>query len=379
MTTESQLTTCVHQCAGRAGGGRDQRTGAIGNGTVVTSIWAGSYWRCSMGGVIWVHEDPVNKSKRVTNSAGTWISAIELDPWGADTNRSISAAFQPRKFTSYERDGNGSDEAMFRRYNRWHSRFDQPDPYDGSYRFTDPQSFNRYAYVQNDPVNSVDPSGLNAVGPNTRFTSSLDPMGVAYYVDGILSEAWIAGGLIESGSGVIQSHSVGGLTVVDEFYGNREYGYGWVGQTVHFFNTGRTEQPLTEDQGIIVWNALEIARVALNRAECRKYVGEGAYNALRKMWDNRRITYFHGTTFRPEQGPVWAVTRSGLLRSPSMVLSFTFFSDREVDTDAASFGISRIQDRALILLHEARHALCNGCGYAENHDDWDSDIVNACF
>lgn len=46
---------------------------------------------------------------------------------------SANSAFQPRKFTSYERDMNGTDEAMFRRYNRWHSRFDQPDPYDGSY------------------------------------------------------------------------------------------------------------------------------------------------------------------------------------------------------------------------------------------------------
>jgi hypothetical protein len=49
---------------------------------------------------------------------------------------------------------------MFRRYNRWWSRFDQPDPYDGSYDITRPQSFNRYAYVENDPVNFVDPTGL---------------------------------------------------------------------------------------------------------------------------------------------------------------------------------------------------------------------------
>jgi hypothetical protein len=40
------------------------------------------------------------------------------------------------------------------------SKFDQPDPYDGSYDLTDPQSFNRYSYVQNDPVNFVDPTGL---------------------------------------------------------------------------------------------------------------------------------------------------------------------------------------------------------------------------
>ena len=56
------------------------------------------------------------------------------------------------------------DEAMMRRYTgKWH-RFDQPDPYDGSYDTTDPQSFNRYAYMQNDPVNFVDPTGLDQDG-----------------------------------------------------------------------------------------------------------------------------------------------------------------------------------------------------------------------
>jgi RHS repeat-associated protein len=120
----------------------------------------GSLLAVQQGGVFWMHEDPVTKSKRVTDVNGSVVSAIELDPWGADTNRSGNQYFQPKRFTSYERDGNGSDEGMFRRYNRWHSRFDQPDPYDGSYKLDDPQSFNRYAYVQNDPVNHSDPTGL---------------------------------------------------------------------------------------------------------------------------------------------------------------------------------------------------------------------------
>jgi len=111
------------------------------------------------GGVFFVHEDPVTKTKRTTSTTGAVQSTLEFDPYGAETSSSNSA-FQPRKFTSYERDPNGSDEAMFRRYNRWHARFDQPDPYEGSYDLANPQSFNRYAYTNDDPVNHIDPTGL---------------------------------------------------------------------------------------------------------------------------------------------------------------------------------------------------------------------------
>jgi len=53
------------------------------------------------------------------------------------------------------------EQQWMRRYaGKWH-RFVQPDPYDASYDLTNPQSFNRYAYVENDPVNFVDPLGLD--------------------------------------------------------------------------------------------------------------------------------------------------------------------------------------------------------------------------
>jgi RHS repeat-associated protein len=115
------------------------------------------------GGVYWVHQDPLVKSKRVSNASGTVVSALELDPWGGNTNRSSNYYFQPHVYNTYERDNNGADEAMFRRYNRWWSRFDQPDPYAGSYDLGDPQSFNRYASTSNDPVNFVDPTGLEPI------------------------------------------------------------------------------------------------------------------------------------------------------------------------------------------------------------------------
>jgi hypothetical protein len=76
-------------------------------------------------------------------------------------------------------------------YHGWYSRFYQPDPWDGSYDLTDPQSFNRYSYVQNDPVNFVDPSGLMMEG------------GVSCYIDGIASDCGLALRMVEAGAAVI--------------------------------------------------------------------------------------------------------------------------------------------------------------------------------
>jgi RHS repeat-associated protein len=116
------------------------------------------------GGVTWMHSDPVTKSQRGTDIYGNNVptATVDTDPWGGETSKSNSA-FQPHKFTSYERDGNGNDQAMMRQYHGYFSRFDQPDPYDGSYDLGNPQTLNRYAYTGNDPVNFADPSGTEQV------------------------------------------------------------------------------------------------------------------------------------------------------------------------------------------------------------------------
>ncbi len=110
-----------------------------------------------------MHQDPVTKSQRVTDDLGNVISTVDLDPWGGETWRSSNQTFQPHRYSTYERDSNGGDEAMMRRYQSYWNRFSQPDPYDGSYNLSDPQSFNRYTYAQNDPVNFIDPSGLDII------------------------------------------------------------------------------------------------------------------------------------------------------------------------------------------------------------------------
>jgi RHS repeat-associated protein len=63
------------------------------------------------------------------------------------------------KYGMTERDdASGLDHTWWRKYESTSGRWTSPDPLSG--RLTDPQSFNRYTYTQNDPVNFVDPSGL---------------------------------------------------------------------------------------------------------------------------------------------------------------------------------------------------------------------------
>jgi RHS repeat-associated protein len=83
------------------------------------------------------------------------------------------------KFTTYERDSetsvgasDGNDYAKQRYYVNRLGRFNGPDPVAGS--TGTPQSLNRYTYVQNDPINSSDPSDNFVVG----FLAELgDPAG----------------------------------------------------------------------------------------------------------------------------------------------------------------------------------------------------------
>jgi RHS repeat-associated protein len=57
-------------------------------------------------------------------------------------------------------DSTGLDHTWWRKYENRAGRWTSADPYRGSMTTANPQSFNGYAHVQNDPVNFVDPTGL---------------------------------------------------------------------------------------------------------------------------------------------------------------------------------------------------------------------------
>lgn len=64
-----------------------------------------------------------------------------------------------RKYGLTERDdATGLDHTWWRKYENLSGRWTSPDPLSGG--TSSPQSFNHYAYSENDPVNSIDPNGL---------------------------------------------------------------------------------------------------------------------------------------------------------------------------------------------------------------------------
>ena len=96
----------------------------------------------------------------VTDAAG---NSVSHEPYAFGTE-ALNAATggDTRRFTSYDRSKATSlDYAVNRYYDPAAGRFTQVDPIGiHAGNLANPQSLNMYAYVANDPVNAVDPSGL---------------------------------------------------------------------------------------------------------------------------------------------------------------------------------------------------------------------------
>ena len=122
------------------------------------SVWFGKK-------LIW-ENGPVLSDRTGNNRAvplgGTYYSLSQYYPYG---DESPVTANDRTKFATYTRDSyTGFDYADQRYYASTYGRFNTPDPYMASAKGandpTTPGSWNRYAYVQGDPVNANDPRGL---------------------------------------------------------------------------------------------------------------------------------------------------------------------------------------------------------------------------
>ena len=140
----------------------------------------------SAGSVYYYFADHLGSTRVVTTSTGSPCYEADFLPYGTENTPSgfTNTCSTNYKFTGYERDAetaygtsSGNDYAFARFYNSHLGRFMSADPLDGD--IADPQTLNKYTYVRNNPVNLVDPSGLDCQWSGGAFvcnvTASPDP------------------------------------------------------------------------------------------------------------------------------------------------------------------------------------------------------------
>lgn len=96
------------------------------------------------------------------NAAGSSCEQdIDYYPYGGQQNDYCNTVAQHYKFTGKERDTESGLDNFEARYDASAlGRFMTPDPGGVGARLTSPQTWNAYAYVENNPLNLTDPSGL---------------------------------------------------------------------------------------------------------------------------------------------------------------------------------------------------------------------------
>jgi RHS repeat-associated protein len=142
-----------------------------GNGALYrANVYAGSQTLIGQlspdGQFYWQHTNHLGSVHKLTSSSGAVVYRGEYDPHGNVLLETGSTMLNSHKFTGYEKDqSTGLDYAEARMYAGSRGRFTTPDPqWLSAASARRPQTLNRYSYVNNDPVNFVDRTGLGDCG-----------------------------------------------------------------------------------------------------------------------------------------------------------------------------------------------------------------------
>jgi RHS repeat-associated protein len=129
----------------------------------------------AIGGVNYVQQDHQGSVRAVTNASGVVVARIDHQAFGEEIGfnvglRSTVPGYTAGKATRQgygltENDtATGQQHTWFRKLETMAGRWTGPDPSKDSMNLSNPQSFNRFSYVKNNPINFVDPTGLDEVG-----------------------------------------------------------------------------------------------------------------------------------------------------------------------------------------------------------------------
>jgi RHS repeat-associated protein len=115
------------------------------------------------------HQDWLGTERMRTTSTGVVLADYTSLPFGDNQKTVPVETYTPglqydtdaAHYAMLDHDSEtNTDHAEFRQYDNQQGRWMSPDPYRGSYNFYNPQSFDRYAYVMDNPAVGADPSGL---------------------------------------------------------------------------------------------------------------------------------------------------------------------------------------------------------------------------
>jgi RHS repeat-associated protein len=117
------------------------------------------------------HADWLGTERMRTNSAGAEIEACSDTPYGMNLV-CAGTDISPMHFTGLQYDSETAmSHALNRELNMNLGRWITADPAGkGPVKLDDPQTWNLYAYVRNDPMTLTDPSGLQSQTPNPGHT-----------------------------------------------------------------------------------------------------------------------------------------------------------------------------------------------------------------
>ena len=135
----------------------------------------------------YLHRDHLGSVAAVTSSTGTLLERLSFDSWGKrrnvnGTDVASVASFTQRGFTDHQHlDAVGLVHMNGRTYDPTLARFTSADPFIPNPVST--QSYNRYAYVGNNPLSFTDPSGFLSVNMSVSSGGGgevyeLDPVNV---------------------------------------------------------------------------------------------------------------------------------------------------------------------------------------------------------
>jgi RHS repeat-associated protein len=134
-------------------------------------------------GTSYLFTDMLGSTRAITSKTGAMTECYDYLPFGrmlstSDNGRSSIGCLQSnpdaqitsnasQKFTGKERDQEtGLDYFLARYYSGAQGRFLSPDPENEGAVYQDPQTWNAYSYVRNNPINATDPE---CIGRISRF------------------------------------------------------------------------------------------------------------------------------------------------------------------------------------------------------------------